>query len=491
MFRSQGISHLIYCPFNEPYYLDVVDSIAKKIQMEDKRVIVFQPASPIFDLEFYSSKILNLFNKTEPGIFFARKMSNLGIVVVNDSRSSNSNVNNSQKLLNDEEYQLSLNSSLISFFRDSGPFNTQRQKRKKRRYEKIALNVFQQTLDIIEDYADITDIYIPNGRFVDQKAFSLAAQSLKPEITKHYFERGFSPNMYYLGSNSLHDRVSIQREISNFSEPRFIVEATEWFNSRKTNRNVNEFVYRWRTEAIGLDSNGTRKLAILFNSSNDEFVSLGPLWNDSAWKSQWEAFSIVAERLLNLGYEIVVRLHPNGLNKSRREKKREKEQIKSFKNLFPGVKVYDPGEQINSYFLIQQADLVVVWNSTIGLEASHMGKSVVCLNAAEWDRSVPVLCVKSLQDLAKLEIDQQILDFTLPAKFISGRMEMDSQLLSDFYSIYFKKLENSHIAYRLAKYLGAAKPFDFKVIIKVLFVSQDNWIYRSLRKVNHKLKTLG
>ena len=389
------------------------------------------------------------------------------------------------------EFQLSLNSSLITFFSDSGPFVTRRYRRKRIKYEKIARNVFQQVLEVFKFDEEISDIYIPNGRFVDQKAFYLAAQALKPTIRKHFFERGFRENMYYLGDNSLHDRVAIQIEIANSSKSTLTLEAAKWFDSRKSNREANEFIFKWETNESDSDSIHARKLAVLFNSSNDEFVSLGPIWNDSEWKSQWQAFSFVTEKLLHLGYEIVVRLHPNGLNKSRREKSREKKQINAFKNLYPNIKVYDPGEQVNSYFLIQQADLVVVWNSTIGLEASHMGKPVVCLNAAEWDNSISVLSIKSLQDLVKLEISQPIMDFTLPSKFISGRMEMDSQLLSDFYTKYFIDLENRYFAYRLAKYCGGAKPFDIRLIIKVLFKNRENWIYRALRKLNHKFKTLG
>jgi hypothetical protein len=81
----------------------------------------------------------------------------------------------------------------------------------------------------------------------------------------------------------------------------------------------------------------------------------------------------------------VIRAHPD----EDRPGKESRENVEDWFNRsriwdFPNVRFFPPSEYINSYDLIRRAKIVLVYNSSIGLEASIMGAAVLCAGRARY-----------------------------------------------------------------------------------------------------------
>jgi hypothetical protein len=125
----------------------------------------------------------------------------------------------------------------------------------------------------------------------------------------------------------------------------------------------------------GLDQ--TKKNIIIFNSSEDEFAAVGDEhYGMSLFPSQLAG----VRRILELYQErtdihFYLRLHPN------LEKIRYKyhtgyyELAKQFNNLT----VIPPASPVSSYALLDEAEKVIIFGSTIGVESVYWGKPVILL----------------------------------------------------------------------------------------------------------------
>jgi hypothetical protein len=98
----------------------------------------------------------------------------------------------------------------------------------------------------------------------------------------------------------------------------------------------------------------------------------------------------------------VIRAHPDemrpGTRKLSNESVRQWVQNNSVDRL-PNVVFIDSQEYISSYELIQRAGFVIVYNSSIGMEASLMGKAVVCGGNARYTQYPMVYFPQSPEEL--------------------------------------------------------------------------------------------
>lgn len=112
----------------------------------------------------------------------------------------------------------------------------------------------------------------------------------------------------------------------------------------------------------------------IFTSSLSEydFIIQG---QEKSW-SQYDALEKVVKKILGDFKEakIIVRIHPNQRNYSWHDLV----NLNRVLTRLP-VEVVYPWSEISSYSLLDLSDYVVVWNSTIGLEAVYWGKKTLCL----------------------------------------------------------------------------------------------------------------
>ncbi len=234
-------------------------------------------------------------------------------------------------------------------------------------------------------------VFIPNGRTSRQKVSRKVAEQVGAEVK--FYEMGRAKkDSYYLGTTQPHDRVASQAEVetltAHLSRTEIESMATRWLNERTTSGSgTNTFSAGWvaleGTQESAEPANASQ--ATFFSSSADEFLAFGPMWNIDSWESQFQAFDAIMSHFEALGTSLVLRLHPNLTGKSRRYFLETVNNVRALVLKHPGLLVHWHNSSINSYELVRQSDYVVTERSTIGLEASLMGKPVWVTQAAQWD----------------------------------------------------------------------------------------------------------
>ena len=257
------------------------------------------------------------------------------------------------------------------------------------------------------------EVLVPNGRTSRQKAARLVAEALN--IPVRLYENGRAQrNSYYLGNTQPHDRIASQAEVASLTsslDPAAIRSlAKEWLESRMAgSEGTNSFSATWKSmDHSPGDSEG--ETAVFFASSFDEFLAFGPMWTIDEWSSQFEAFDVIMSILEKRGVRLVLRLHPNLASKSRKYFLREVKEILELQKKHPSLKIHWHNSSVNSYQLVSEADYVIVERSTIGLEASLMGKPVWATQATQWDQVADIR-----QLLTPSDVNEEALEPWVPS----------------------------------------------------------------------------
>ncbi len=231
---------------------------------------------------------------------------------------------------------------------------------------------------------------VPNGRVPDQRLALLACKN--SGVPVEYYEIGRArENSYYLGSTQVHDRDGTQREVhaktAHLSDSEAAGLANEWLATRMgTGLSIHPYNKNWKPKgASSSEKTSERSKAVFFSSSVDEFASYGGSWKKHLWSDQYDAFAEILTHLTRRSVDCVLRIHPNLQNKSRRYVAKELSRIREIKNQFPSLTVLGHMDSTNSYDLLEQADMVIIGRSTLGLEANASGKCVWTTTAARYD----------------------------------------------------------------------------------------------------------
>jgi hypothetical protein len=115
----------------------------------------------------------------------------------------------------------------------------------------------------------------------------------------------------------------------------------------------------------------------------------------------------------------VIRAHPDELRPGKRSQESVQQWVFQKKVLdLPNVIFINSDEYISSYELIQRAKFVMVYNSSIGLEASLMRKAVLCAGKARFTQIPTVFFPDTPQDYRRLALDFLGADeIVVPAEF--------------------------------------------------------------------------
>jgi hypothetical protein len=282
-------------------------------------------------------------------------------------------------------------SAIISYARDPNP--NLKNKRLKRLYDELYVGGLKTLSSVRFALAslEVSEIYIPNSRFPHNRASIIGATDAGVAI--NFYEKGSFSESIYLQPYSALDRIASQKDVSSFlaKYPKQYVESTgeQWLQTRMPNnltRALNSYVKNFDYDNRGdIEHKSLESEWVgIFTSSQDEFASLGKDWHLHEWSDQYSA---IAEMISQIGSErrVFLRVHPNFATKSHRAYKSELKQITLLKKMHPNLKVFMHDDTVNSYELIKLSSVVVVWNSTIGLEAMMLGKHVIALAPSLYD----------------------------------------------------------------------------------------------------------
>ena len=276
-------------------------------------------------------------------------------------------------LTDQKELAAGVRSALISIFRVlTKDLNRVPKLRSiKRRYYRSAVGLLE-AWNVLLDKVSATRVEVPNGRMACTKFVLVGAKNhLIPFNALDYNGRGHP--MLFSGHGP-HDRKAIQARIMD--NPAAFELAERWFTSRHT-RSGNKFAARHQTFCPPEIDGQYKKRVTFFLSSQDECESLGRAW----WSPFRDNASVVeAACLFHLDFFFCVRFHPNqaGILSDVTSDFRRLEQL-------PNLKIFYPNDPIDTYQLVAWSNCVVVFQSTVALEACWMGKPVIQLGPSFYD----------------------------------------------------------------------------------------------------------
>ena len=331
------------------------------------------------------------------------------------------------------DLDIATKSALITYFRTDIPDLSK--KRIKRTSESLRVEgskLYWAVHNVLQT-GDFEKLYVPNGRFPNQKMPMLAASELG--IQTIHFEKGESRNSAYLQPYTPQDRIASQRAVDevleNFTASKIDLLAKDWLERRSPDaKSINEFSEGWvdTLDSEFLKAIKGKKVAGFFTSSQDEFMFLGPEWHLHSWESQFEAFTTLLSYFEGEGYYCYLRVHPNLATKEHKCFTREKRDVLKLIEAHPKLRVIWHDEPANSYQLLNHTDQVVVWDSTIGLEASALDIPVIACATTRYGLIADIQEVLGKETLGNGFVLKQDVDSHKSKRFIAYLNKRDIEI---------------------------------------------------------------
>ena len=145
------------------------------------------------------------------------------------------------------------------------------------------------------------------------------------------------------------------------------------------------------------DFDKTKRNFVIFNSSEDEFAAVGGDYETlSLFKSQLDGIRYILDTYQhNDRMHFYLRIHPN----LKDVKYKYHTDLYNLSKEYSNITVIGASETIDTYCLMDNADTVLVFNSTIGIESVYWGKPVILLRASFYYYSDICYVPKTLEEL--------------------------------------------------------------------------------------------
>jgi hypothetical protein len=215
--------------------------------------------------------------------------------------------------------------------------------------------------------------YVLNGRLANFRAGLRVCQKHNVRCLVH--ERGPDNESYSLAENTMpHDPGEIERDIAITVKSAQSLKQKEavahQFYTERRQGIITNWVSLTDDQIRGSVPEGwveaPTRIA-MFTSTEAEFTCLREYYPPKIYSSQLEGLGMILEDLNRVGFSgmFAVRMHPN----SARTKSDFTEQLRALP--YPFLRVIPPEEKLDSYALLQTAQKVLTWGSTIGIEAAY------------------------------------------------------------------------------------------------------------------------
>ena len=262
-----------------------------------------------------------------------------------------------------------ISSSIISQHRNPSP---ELNKKMVENYIIGSLGVYYSMLNYIQKEKP-DRIYVFNGRLAHPKAVLRACQRMNVECAIH--ERGGTKERFSVFMNtSIHDLDNTRREIHKMWENTDSVEreaiADEFYTSRMGGKSTNWYSFtNEQKDELPEGFDHSKENIAIFNSSEDEFASIGSDWKNTIYENQLTGILKMIEDSEKLeGIHLYLRMHPNLRNVNNSDSERLRSLTgKNFTLILPEA-------PISSYNLMMRASKVLTFGSSIGVEATYFGK---------------------------------------------------------------------------------------------------------------------
>ncbi len=243
--------------------------------------------------------------------------------------------------------------------------------------------VYDQTAELIAERG-VTALAVYNGRFLHDKAAATAAEDAGIPVLS--YDSGGNETDFDLTSDATHDWAALQQRMLDLYERWSPDErdslGAQWFQGRINHTDPqNALFVESQTPGTRLDFNEDKRVVVFFSSSGDEIIELDLDW-DSFFGGQSNALRLVAEQCRAMpGYSLIVRTHPHNRFKPAHD---VAEWTADVVAAAPDLHL-DQHSPVDSYELMRQADVVVTYGSTTGVEAGFARKPVIVMGPSAYD----------------------------------------------------------------------------------------------------------
>ena len=388
---------IIYISFNTNSWsrTALFESALSDAQFESNEVSFFQsyiPETFSLDLPFSNKIEMKKFERLDRHL--KDKLRLHGVFLEQLTYESNQH----EVLIDDNDFQIGYEET-ISKTRDSDPCGTHT-----RRAQLHYAKQYRALKDYLTDFLihrspDLVVIF--NGRFYRENAAWHAA--LKLGIQVRFVER-FSPSWssrYFTFQEPVHKSkyrcgvimdFCLQKNL--FGSERELGVAQEWFSDRESGV-TQRFTEIQNTRFV---RDFSKKLIVFFHSSEDELLTTN--LRSNIWHNQISFVKELARfSTLQKNIQLVIRLHPNLQSKSSRDRLRWRNLARNLSS--ESIVFILPESSISSYGLLRDADAVITFGSTIGIEASAIGKLSILAGPALHEDLGATVNLTSFEDLSE------------------------------------------------------------------------------------------
>ncbi|MCK4821819.1 hypothetical protein KA005_39000 [bacterium] len=208
---------------------------------------------------------------------------------------------------------------------------------------------------------------------IDTKVFEVSAKFNKYMLT----DMTYPHNPISLGKQLL---MTYEKSTHTEEEKKKI--ASEWFTERMGGISTDQYIFtRNQKKGYGLlEIENVSNLKVgIFVSSEDELLAIAE-YKSPFYEDQNSAIAQITDDLKDEDISFIVRVHPNlmGLNNTQTKGLREVCFLKS------NIKYIPPESKVSTYELMDACDVVLVFGSTVGIEAVHKGKPTILMGQAPY-----------------------------------------------------------------------------------------------------------
>lgn len=327
----------------------------------------------------------------------------------------------------------------------------------------------------------IDRFYNFNGRFATNRGALRAAQKMNVHTLMH--ERGHNFQTYELFDNVL------PHEIGPFTER--ATQAWQNYPDAEQKKQIAHDFYRNRASGkdqgwISFTKDQKRGLLpenwdesadniVVFNSSEDEYVSIGKDWDAGFFETQNKLLLRLAadERLSDK--KIWVRLHPNMKSMAK------KYLDKTYATLQGNLGLIMPESQINSYDLMNAANKILTFGSTVGIEATYWQKPSILLGPSFYKAFQATYNPESYEELISLLLDPEL-------KPLSQENTLPYGFHINHFGIPFQVYQPQNLFQGQFHGTDLKTVFDYPKWERIAHRRGLHWFYHKLNKLNGKLR---
>ena len=143
----------------------------------------------------------------------------------------------------------------------------------------------------------------------------------------------------------------------------------------------------------------SKRNVVIFNSSEDEFISVGREFDKyKIFETQLDGIIAILDKLKGSDINVFLRIHPNLTT----VKTKEIDVLLGLDKRYENLTVIPPASKVSTYSLIKNADKVVTFGSTVGVEAVYWGTPSILLGASFYRNLGCCYVPKTLAEAIKL-----------------------------------------------------------------------------------------